>query len=134
MWCSRMSAALLAVALLPVLAGCSSARHDDAEAAVIGFYDAYQHHDGARACSLLSPATRAGVEQSSGTSCASGLMKEKVPQAGHVTATSVYGHQAQVRLADDTAFAAEFPGGWKVVAVGCTAHPGLPYDCEVEAG
>jgi hypothetical protein len=48
--------------------------------------------------------------------------------------TSVYGDQAQVKLSGDTAFVARFPSGWKVVAIGCTATPGKPYSCLVEAG
>lgn len=98
------------------------------------FYDAYGRDDGAAACALLAPSTRREVEKSAGAPCAEGLIDESLPQPGAVRRSRVFGDQAQVRLAGDTAFVARFPGGWKVVAVGCQRRPDLPYDCEVEAG
>jgi hypothetical protein len=62
------------------------------------------------------------------------VLDEKLPGTGRVIAATVYGDQAQVRLAGDTAFAARFPDGWKIVAVGCVRRPQRPYDCTVEAG
>ena len=34
----------------------------------------------------------------------------------------------------DTVFLAVFPGGWRVVAAGCTPHGDRPYDCVVQGG
>jgi hypothetical protein len=132
----RMRAVLAALVLActPVLAGCAAADRPDVDSVVTHFYDAYDRRDGATACSLLAPAARQEVEQASGVSCSRGLLQEHLPRAGSVSRTTVSGDQAQVRLGGDTAFVAKFPGGWKVVAVGCSPKPGRPYDCQVEAG
>ena len=124
----------LTTLLVPALAGCAAASRPDVEAVVSGSYEAYTRQDGAAACALLAPATRAELEQSAGVPYAAGLLDEKLPRTGRVTASEVYGDQAQVRLDGDTAFAAQFPDGWKVVAVGCVRRPQRPYDCTVEAG
>ena len=34
----------------------------------------------------------------------------------------------------DTVFLATFPGGWRVVAAGCTPRGDRPYDCTVAGG
>ena len=98
------------------------------------FYDAYGGRDGSAACALLAPATRNAVVSAAGKPCSVGLLEEKLPGTGEATAASVYGDQAQVRMDADTVFAAKFPDGWRVVAVGCTRIPGKPYQCEVDAG
>ena len=132
----RMRAPLVALtlALIPVVAGCAAADRPDVESVVTHFYDAYDRRDGAAACSLLAPPARHEVEKATGVSCARGLLQEHLPRAGRVGRTTVSGDQAQVRLGGDTAFVAKFPGGWKVVAAGCSPQPQQPYDCEVEAG
>jgi hypothetical protein len=131
----RKLAVVAMVAVLVVsLSGCSGAGGAQVRDTVSGFYSAFHRHDGSGACALLAPATRQEVASSSGKPCASGLLGEKIPQPGRILTTSVFGDQAQVRLGADTAFVAEFPGGWKVVAVGCTARPDQPYDCEVAPG
>ena len=38
----------------------------------------------------------------------------------------MYGQWAQVRLSGDTVFLAVFPGGWRVVAAGCTPRGSVP--------
>jgi hypothetical protein len=98
------------------------------------FYGAYRAGEGRTACDLLAPATREEVETSAQAPCAEGVVDERLPGAGSVRRTAIYGDQGQVRLERDTVFVAEFPGGWKVVAAGCTAQPSGPYDCELEAG
>jgi hypothetical protein len=44
----------------------------------------------------------------------------------------VYGQWAQVRLSEDTVFLGAFPGGWRVVAAGCTPRDNRPYDCTLQ--
>ncbi|MET8040642.1 hypothetical protein ABZU25_07220 [Micromonospora sp. NPDC005215] len=49
-------------------------------------------------------------------------------------ASEVYGQQAQVRLDGDTVLLAVFPGGWRVVAAGCTDRGDKPYDWVLQGG
>jgi hypothetical protein len=50
-----------------------------------------------------------------------------------VNSVSVWGDNAQARLADGALFLAEFDTGWQVTAAGCTfVSDEVPYDCDVE--
>jgi hypothetical protein len=131
---SGLAAVLLASSLAPVLTGCAAHDAPVAEDATTRFYAALRGGDGAAACSLLSPAARQDVEQTSGAPCSRGVLQEDLPRPGPPRAASVYGDQAQVQLRGDTVFLARFRQGWKVVAAGCTPRAERPYDCEVEAG
>jgi len=122
------------VALLLVLAGCSSTSQADVQSVVSRFYDAYGGGDGSAACALLAPATREAVVSAAGKPCSAGLLDEEPPGTAQPATVSVYGDQAQARMNGDTVFVARFPDGWRVVAVGCTRIAGKPYQCEVEAG
>lgn len=95
------------------------------------FYQAVASGDAATACDLLAPATKSELEQSEQKPCEDAVLGAGIPDAGQPDRTRVFGTMAQVELTGDTAFLAEFQGGWKVMAVGCTARPELPYDCEV---
>jgi hypothetical protein len=123
------------VAFVPLaallLAGCGSVGERGAAAASVAtrMLGAVQTGDGADACAVLAPDTVAGLEESAGRPCAEAILDEDLPAAGEVTGTDVYGQWAQVRLAEDTVFLAAFPGGWRVVAAGCTARAERPYDC-----
>jgi uncharacterized protein YceK len=90
--------------------------------------------DGATACNLLAPDTASEVAESAGKSCADAILEEDLPTAGTVIDAAVYGQWAQVRLSDDTMFLGAFPGGWRVVAAGCTPQADQPYDCTVQGG
>jgi hypothetical protein len=127
-------AAVLVTALL--LAGCASIgdRAATADARTMQFFRALNAGDGAAACALLAPDTAAELESSGGQPCARAILDEDLPAPGAVTATAVYGQHAQVRLTGDTVFLAAFPGGWRVVAAGCTPRAGRPYDCHVSGG
>jgi hypothetical protein len=117
-----------------VVAGCGDGgRESAASSAAVTMLRAVASGDGAAACALLAPETAAAVAQQQETSCAEGVLKEKLPAPGTEEQTQVYGQWAQVRLDDDTVFLAAFPGGWRVVAAACRSRgPEQPYDCEVE--
>ncbi|MEV4636881.1 hypothetical protein AB0J80_05950 [Actinoplanes sp. NPDC049548] len=127
---------ILIALLLAGLAGCSSVdeRGDAATDVALRLLAAVDSKDGAAACAMLAPETRAEVEESAGQPCDQAILDEDLPALGSVTGADVYGQWAQVRLSDDTLFLAVFPGGWRVVAAGCTSRGDLPYDCSVQGG
>jgi hypothetical protein len=125
----------LAVAGL-ALTGCASVenRGDAAASVALRLLTAAQSDDGAGACAVLAPETRAELIDSAGRPCPEAILDEDLPGPGRVEATAVFGQWAQVRLAGDTLFLAVFPEGWRVVAAGCTPRPERPYDCTLQGG
>ncbi len=121
-------------ALLLLTAGCGGERDATVEQVAEDFYAAVAREDGAAACELLAPATRDELERSSGKPCSTAVLEEDVPQAGEARDVNVYGAAGEVELERDTAFLGEFPEGWRVTAVSCTARPSEPYDCQVAGG
>jgi hypothetical protein len=83
---------------------------------------------GDRACARLAPDTARDA------SCPDGILEEDLPGPGEVVSTEVYGQWAQVRTTTDTVFLAVFPGGWRVVAAGCTSRGNQPYECALQGG
>jgi hypothetical protein len=123
------------LAALLVLTGCGgSGRAESARASAEAFEQALSRGDGAAACDLLAPDTAQEVAESAGSSCASGILDEDLPDAAAVRASAVWGRSAQVRLAGDTLFLSRFDDGWKVLAAGCEPQPGQPHDCAVQGG
>jgi hypothetical protein len=131
---TRVASGLLCVMSLLIVTGCSSTSTADVQSVVSRFYAAYDSRNGAAACALLAPATRTEVATAAGKPCAAALLEEKLAGTGRPSEAAVYGDKAQVRMSGDTVFAARFPDGWRIVAVGCTRIPEKPYTCVVEGG
>jgi len=118
------------------LCGCSDVGRRKASAGEVAgrLLTAVADKDGAGACATLAPDTAAELVQSEGTPCAEAILGEDLPAPATVRGAEVYGQWAQVRLTDDTIFLAVFPGGWRVVAAGCTPRKSRPYDCTLQGG
>jgi hypothetical protein len=132
---NRLSIVVAACVVL-ITAGCGSVddRGDAASAVAVRLLHAVDGKDGAGACTVLAPDTASEVAESVGKSCAEAVLDEDLPKPGVVTGVEVYGQWAQVRLSGDTIFLGAFPGGWRVVAAGCTPHGDQPYDCTLQGG
>jgi hypothetical protein len=128
--------AVVASALLATVAGCASVgdRETAASAAAVRLLTAVQSKDGQTACAGLAPDTAAEIVQYAGEACPQAILDEDLPAPGVVTSAVVYGQWAQVRTSTDTLFLAVFPGGWRVIAAGCTPRNERPYDCVVQGG
>lgn len=124
--------ALLVVAPVVALAGCSSVGDREGAAAEVAvrLHTAVDARDGEAACALLAPGTAESVAEDE--PCPEAILAADLPGPGTVLKTSVYGQWAQVRLDDDTVFLGAFPGGWRVVAAGCEPRGSRPYQCSVE--
>jgi hypothetical protein len=107
-------------------------RADAAAAVAVRMLDTASGGDGASACALLAPATVAELERSADVACAEAIVRQNLPAPGTVTDRAVYGQWAQIHLSDDTVFLGMFPGGWRVVAAGCTADGDRPYRCTLQ--
>ena len=118
------------------MAGCGSVgdREQAATTVAVRLLTAVDSRDGAQACAVLAPDTAAELEESAGKPCAQAILDEDLPTPAALTRTAVYGQWAQVRLTDDTIFLGVFPGGWRVVAAGCTSQGDRPYDCTLQGG
>lgn len=122
------------LALAFVLSGCASVgdRGETAESTAARFLQDAGDGNGSAACTVLAPSTIAELEKADKKPCAEAILTEDLPDPGDVGKTSVYGQWAQVHLTGDTVFLAAFPGGWRVVAAGCTARGDRPYDCTLQ--
>jgi uncharacterized protein YceK len=118
------------------LTGCGSVRDrtDAASTVALGLLTAVQSEDGAAACAALAPDTLSELEESADKPCATAILEEDLPAPAPVASADVYGQWARVVLSDDTVFLAMFPGGWRVVAAGCTPRTERPYDCLLQGG
>jgi hypothetical protein len=119
--------------LVAVTSGCASTP-DAVNEAASDFYAALADRRGADACALLAPETLREVEQATGAACEDAILQEEIPPPGEQVQVSRFGNQAQVRFDAETAFLAEFPQGWRVVAAGCAERQSRPYDCQVKGG
>jgi len=128
-----MRGGVVAVALVTgvLVAGCG-AQDGAPRATAERFAHALDRSDWAAACALLAKPTRDDLVQSGGKSCPSALAAEAPAPPGPVGAVRVYGSMAEVRTGQDTWFLAEYAGGWRVLAAGCSPDPGHPYDCRLK--
>lgn len=123
--------AVVLLACVPVLAGCADAAKSDAADVAEQLLAAVADGDGETACSVLSPAARDELEQSSGRPCAQAILEEDLgPQP--VRDVHVFNTMAEVRFSDQAVFLARFDGGWRVTAAACTPVPDRPYDCSIQ--
>lgn len=121
----------LAVLML-VLAGTACAVDTASPArAAERFHAAISAHQEEAACGLLARKTADRLPDP-GQTCADALRGLRFGPAGQVTEVSVWGEDAQVRLAGDTLFLHRFTDGWRVKAAGCRPVRDLPYECEVD--
>ena len=130
---SRAAWCLAPVALAVGLGGCSSLGPDTSAAADVAraFHTATAAGDGAAACARLSARVADELARSEG-SCAKAVLSADVPAAGQVRSVQVWGGRGLVVLDHDAVFLAEFDGGWRVTAAGCSPRRDRPYDCAVE--
>ena len=128
----RRAVPLAVLALALVACGRSGDRRT-VQAVATGFYTAADHHDGARACALLSSQTRKKLEEQESEPCDKGIDKVDL-KGGPVSKVSVYSTEAAVELrGGDTVFVEDTKEGWRIAAAGCrpTAHA-EPADCDLE--
>jgi hypothetical protein len=119
--------------LVPLMTACGSGSTAPQRAAS-RFAEAVSSGRAAVACSLLAPETKSQLEQSEGKKCLAAILDEDLPEADAVEDSSRFGTMAQVVFGGDVMFLADFPSGWKVVAAGCSAVPGQPYECQLQGG
>jgi hypothetical protein len=123
------SGALVVAGCAVLLAGCSSAQKSDVEHVARVFED--QGADPAQRCDLLAPSTRTTFEKDASTSCPTAIGEVELP-GGAVRSVSIWGGDAQVKLAGDTLFLTQTSAGWRIAAAGCQPQGEEPYDCLVE--
>ena len=139
-WRWHWGAAAATGAALVLTTGCGAVeeRRTAAMAAALDFERALRARDGGAVCQVLAPGTREEVAQSAKKPCEQGVLDEAVPSADavpkDVQSVDVAGRQARVVFPADTLFLSEFPGGWKIVAAGCTPRPQRPYQCKLKGG
>jgi hypothetical protein len=123
----KKAALLLAVV---VVTGCGGGQAaDDAQQLANRFEQAVQSKDFGQACDLLSPEVQQSLDD-----CAKELEEAELPEVTGVPNAAVYGQNGLVTWAAETVFVSRVPGGWRVIAAGCTPRPDRPYDCAISGG
>ncbi|HST85680.1 MAG TPA: hypothetical protein VLL08_28335 [Kineosporiaceae bacterium] len=102
--------------------------------AATAFTHAVASSDGELACTLLSDEVSSTIAESSGMPCPAAVLQADLPAPSAVQGVQRYGHQAFVTTGTDTVFLSEFPGGWKIIGVGCSPRGEKPYECAVSGG
>ncbi|MEP7019579.1 MAG: hypothetical protein ABI808_02935 [Pseudonocardiales bacterium] len=128
---SRLSGALIGVALILVLGGCTPSGSSDAAADVAAqFVDAISRHDGGQACDLLTANARSSASGATDTPCAQAVLNVK-ENGIDVQAVQIWGDRAQVKVGTDVLFLAHYDSGWRVNDAGCKPQPDAAYQCDV---
>jgi hypothetical protein len=129
---------LVAILCAVAVAGCGVS-DDEAEVRDVAerFYEAIRGDDGDAACELLSAEAVKALEGQTGQKCDDVITRLEY-EGGDVEAAVVYVTNAKVETsAGESAFLAEEPDGWRIVAVACKPELGKPrdrpFECEVEA-
>lgn len=122
---------VLSIPLVLLLAGCAGSQDAAAGSAAQDLLDAVRDRDGAAACAVLAAPTRDELEQTAGRACPSAVLEEDLSGGTGDVRVQVFDSMAQVRIGTETVFLSRFDGRWAVVAAGCTAVPGEPYDCSI---
>jgi hypothetical protein len=134
---ARGPAAIVLLAVAYGSAGCGGGANAAGVRAVAErFGAAVEAQDGERACSQLSPQTRAQLEKQEQRQCREAITGVRL-EPGSVTRVQVYVLNAMVELSNGEAeFLEQGQEGWRLSAVGCTPQKGKPgdhpYDCQVE--
>jgi hypothetical protein len=118
-------AGLVLVAVLTTGCGDGPAADDAAQLAA-QFEEAVQGKQFGAACRLLSPDVQQSLDD-----CEQELQDAALPTVSGVADTAVYGQNGVVRWPTETVFVSRFPGGWRVIAAGCTPRQDRPYDCAI---
>lgn len=116
------------------VAGCAAAPQDDVSDAAERFHSAYRDQDGAQACAVLAPEALSELEESAERPCAEAILAEDLPYVGEPVRVEVFGTMAKVDYDGESTFLTRFQGGWKVLAAGCAARSGRPYECTIQGG
>jgi hypothetical protein len=128
---ARLAAGVLpGVALLGVT-GCSPSSSAP-QGVAQQFVRAVVQHDGATACSLLTPQAAKSAGGAAQVPCPQAVLHVDEHGAS-VSSVQVFGDAAIVHIGSDTVFLRRMPNGWRVSAAGCTKQPDAPYDCDLEA-
>lgn len=131
---SAAASGVLSGLVVSLLTGCGApaVRVDGARDTVRVFEGALAARDYSAACDVLAPETRAQLQQDEEQACAQALASQELPVSAAVGTPEVYGRQALVRTGGETLFLSQFRSGWRVVAAGCSAQAGKPYECRVK--
>jgi hypothetical protein len=124
----------LAVAVL-ALAGCGrSGDRATVRSVAESFYAAVDGHDGARACTWLSPGARQAVEQDHSEPCARAVEQLKL-SGGRPQRVEIYSTNAAVALrGGDVVYLETTPKGWRISAAGCRGPAyAQPATCELQS-
>jgi hypothetical protein len=122
---------VLVPAVAAVTGGCSQAQDEASiETTSRAFFDAVTAEDGTRACTLLTPRARDGLE-TGGARCDEEITKLPL-EGGKAGPAEIWGEQARIRMGADTVFLTRWASSWKITAAGCERRAGEPYDCDVE--